>query len=94
MWDDYAVPGGSFRENLLREPGASLMPEGHPAVQFRYENLKKQKGILDEKGDINIKRSVLIKPKVDANITVGELEEGKFEENANSKRRCTSRNRV
>ncbi|KAH8678281.1 luciferase-like domain-containing protein [Xylariales sp. PMI_506] len=56
MWKDYAVPGGTFRENLLREPGQKTMPCDHPATQFRYENLKKQPGTLDEKGDIVINR--------------------------------------
>ncbi|RDW63904.1 dimethyl-sulfide monooxygenase-3 [Coleophoma crateriformis] len=56
MWKDYTVPGGTFRENLLREPGTSKMPDCHVAAQFRYENLKKQDGVIDGKGDIWIKR--------------------------------------
>jgi hypothetical protein len=54
MWKDYPVPGGTFRENLLGEPGQKTAPLDHAAVQFTYENLKKQKGVVDEKGDIHI----------------------------------------
>jgi hypothetical protein len=56
MWKDYAVPGGTFRENLLREPGQKTLPAHHPGAQFRYENLKKQPGVLDAEGDIFINR--------------------------------------
>lgn len=77
MWKDYAVPGGTFRENLLREPGASMMPEGHPAHQFTYENLKKQKGVVDEKGDINIKKTEPVAPEVSGDSTIPAVEDMK-----------------
>jgi hypothetical protein len=54
MWDDYTVPGGTYRENLLGTPGQSYVPEGHPARNFRYEALKEKYG--DAKGDIVIDR--------------------------------------
>lgn len=56
MWKDYAVPGGTFRENLLREPGQKAMPVDHPAHQYTYENLKKQGGVVDKADDIHINR--------------------------------------
>ena len=56
MWKDYAVPGGTFRENLLGEPGQKTPPLDHPSKQFTYENLKKIPGVVDEKGDIHINR--------------------------------------
>jgi hypothetical protein len=56
MWKDYAVPGGTFRENLLGEPGQKTSPPDHPSRQFTYENLKKLPGVVDEKGDIHINR--------------------------------------
>lgn len=56
MWKDYAVPGGTFRENLLRKPGQKTLPDDHPGTQFRYENMKKQPGVLDAGGDIFIDR--------------------------------------
>lgn len=56
MWKDYAVPGGTFRENLLGIPGQKILPADHPGAQFRYENLKKQPGVLDAEGDIIINR--------------------------------------
>jgi hypothetical protein len=51
-----AVPGGTFRENLLREPGQKTMTVDHPGHQFIYENLKKQEGVIDANGDIHINR--------------------------------------
>jgi len=56
MWKDYAVPGGTFRENLLGEPGQKTSPPDHPSKQFTYEALKKLPGVIDEKGDIHINR--------------------------------------
>jgi hypothetical protein len=56
MWKDYAVPGGTFRENLRREPGVKRAPLTHPAAHFRYDMLKKKHG--DENGDIHIDRKV------------------------------------
>lgn len=54
MWDDYTVPGGTYRENLLNTPGHPGVPEGHPAYKFRYEILKRK--YADENGDITIDR--------------------------------------
>ena len=54
MWDDYTVPGGTYRENLLDAPGHPGVPDGHPAARFKYNILKEQHG--DEKGDIFIDR--------------------------------------
>lgn len=55
MWKDYAVPGGTFRENLRREPGKPLAPSTHPAAAFRYSALK-ENGFTDENGDVYIDR--------------------------------------
>lgn len=52
MWDDYTVPGGTYRENLLGTPGSSGVPKGHPAANFKYDVLKEKYG--DENGDIFI----------------------------------------
>jgi hypothetical protein len=54
MWDDYTVPGGTYRENLLNTPGHPTVPEGHPARKFRYAALKEKYG--DEHGNINLDR--------------------------------------
>lgn len=54
MWEDYAAPGGTYRENLLGTPGHPGVPEGHPANRFKYEALKEKYG--DENGDITIDR--------------------------------------
>lgn len=54
MWKDYAVPGGTFRENLRREPGQKVLPSNHPGAQFRYGVLKER--YANERGDIVIDR--------------------------------------
>lgn len=48
------MPGGTYRENMLREPGQSKVPDGHPAAKFRYAALKEKYG--QENGDILIDR--------------------------------------
>jgi hypothetical protein len=53
MWKDYAVPGGTFRENLRREKDVKTLPTNHPGARFRYEELKKD---VDEFGDVTISR--------------------------------------
>ncbi|KAH9900514.1 Nitrilotriacetate monooxygenase component A/pristinamycin IIA synthase subunit A [Xylariomycetidae sp. FL2044] len=37
MFDSYAVPGGTFRENLLREPGQRHLRSDHYGSTFRFE---------------------------------------------------------
>jgi hypothetical protein len=54
MWKDYAVPGGTFRENLRRKAGEKNLPPNHIGSQFRYDVLKEK--YADEKGDIVINR--------------------------------------
>ena len=54
MWNDYAVPSGTMRENMRREPGIKTLPSNHPGAQFRYDILKEK--YADERGDIVIDR--------------------------------------
>ncbi|RDW88309.1 bacterial luciferase-like protein [Coleophoma cylindrospora] len=56
MWDDYAVPGGTFRENMHRAPGEKLLPKTHPAEGLRYENLK-MAGKTDAAGHVVIDKA-------------------------------------
>jgi hypothetical protein len=56
MWKDYAVPGGTFRENLRHKPGDKDLPPNHHAAQFRYDVLKEK--YTDENGDIVIDRKI------------------------------------
>ena len=56
MWKDYAAPGGTFRENLRREPGVKRALSTHPAAKYRYEAIKEKYG--DAEGDIHIDRTV------------------------------------
>jgi hypothetical protein len=56
MWEDYTVPGGTFRENLHGRPGKPYLPEEHQAAKFRYSKLKKMAEI-DEFGNVTINRA-------------------------------------
>lgn len=40
MWQDYAVPGGTFRENISSKPGQSYLTDDHPGSKCRgtYES--------------------------------------------------------
>jgi hypothetical protein len=60
MWNDYYVPGGTYRENLLNSPGNPGVPDGHPAAKYKYSALKEN--YADEKGDIFIDRRTASKP--------------------------------
>lgn len=37
IFEDYAVPGGTFRENLLRQPGQKTLRKDHYGSQFKFE---------------------------------------------------------
>ncbi|KAJ5087021.1 hypothetical protein NUU61_008328 [Penicillium alfredii] len=37
FWDDYAVPKGTYRENLYAQPGQSGPRDDHPAAQYRWK---------------------------------------------------------
>jgi hypothetical protein len=37
LFEDYAVPGGTFRENLLRQPGQKTLRDDHYGSQFTFE---------------------------------------------------------
>ncbi|KAM0321567.1 hypothetical protein ACHAQA_010057 [Verticillium albo-atrum] len=37
FWDGYAVPGGTYRENLRGEKGAARPSEDHPAAKFHWK---------------------------------------------------------
>lgn len=54
MWKDYAVPGGTLRENLRRKAGDKNLPDNHIGANFRYDVLKEK--YADENGDIIINR--------------------------------------
>lgn len=41
MWTDYAVPGGTFRENLYGQEGQTYLPDHHPGHQFKWNVAKK-----------------------------------------------------
>lgn len=37
FWDDYAVPGGTYRENFYRKEGQKRTPEEHVATSYRWK---------------------------------------------------------
>lgn len=37
FWSDYAVKGGTFRENLYATPGQNRLPESHPGSRFAWK---------------------------------------------------------
>ncbi|KAJ9139082.1 Alkanesulfonate monooxygenase [Pleurostoma richardsiae] len=37
FWDGYAVPGGTYRENLRGEKGAARPPADHPAARYHWK---------------------------------------------------------
>jgi hypothetical protein len=53
MWKDYAVPGGTFRENLRRKKDVKMLPTSHPGG--RIKELKERVG-TDESGDTTTSR--------------------------------------
>ena len=36
FWDDYEVPGGTYRENFYRKPGLKKSPSSHVSAKFRW----------------------------------------------------------
>jgi FMN-dependent oxidoreductase (nitrilotriacetate monooxygenase family) len=37
FWEDYAVPGGTYRENLYGKKGLARPPQDHPAAAFHWK---------------------------------------------------------
>lgn len=36
FWDDYTVPGGTYRENFYESPGQRYPPETHTASKYLW----------------------------------------------------------
>jgi hypothetical protein len=36
FWKDYAVPGGTMRENFYAKQGQWKLPDDHPSAQYRW----------------------------------------------------------
>lgn len=36
FWDDYAVPGGTYRENFYEEAGRAYPPPDHTAAKYHW----------------------------------------------------------
>lgn len=46
FWNDYAVPGGTYRENLTETKGQSEPREDHPAAAMIWREPKSEAGVL------------------------------------------------
>lgn len=52
FWEDYAVTGGTYRENLTANPGQKEPPSGHPAGKVIWRPESKKVGFaLDDQED-------------------------------------------
>jgi hypothetical protein len=45
-WDDYAVPGGTLRENLNSKSGHQYLDEAHPGSKFKWSAVVPQTEIV------------------------------------------------
>ena len=36
FWDDYAVPGGTYRENFYEQQGQKYPPQQHTAAKYHW----------------------------------------------------------
>lgn len=53
FWEDYAVPGGTYRENLMEMPGQKEPLPSHPAGKMIWRpNSKKVGFAADEKAEV------------------------------------------
>ncbi len=41
-WEDYAAPGGTFRENAYARPGQTLLPDDHRGAKLRWNAPKEE----------------------------------------------------
>lgn len=47
FWEDYAVPGGTMRENFYARPGQWQLPNDHPSAHFRWNAAKPEVDALE-----------------------------------------------
>jgi hypothetical protein len=46
FWYDYAVPGGTYRENIYQIPGQRGPLDEHPAAKYRWRSEQEHHEIL------------------------------------------------
>jgi hypothetical protein len=74
-WEDYAVPGGTARENLHCEPEEKLLAPEHPGAKLRWNALpqpaKEEALVLDTNGEVPAAATEDEADKTETIVTVG-----------------------
>ena len=51
FWEDYAVPGGTFRENMYAQDGQNRLPKEHPGTKYAWRKDEEVPEYALKKGD-------------------------------------------
>lgn len=54
FWDDYAVTGGTVRENYFEKPGEKRLPQGHPGSKYKWRAGEKVPSYAKEDVSVSI----------------------------------------
>lgn len=55
FWDDYAVPGGTYRENMRVEEGVAHPSADHPAARYQWRaNVAKEDAIIPPEPEFTV----------------------------------------
>lgn len=52
FWDDYTVPGGTYRENLYEKKGQAEPPDTHPASAYAWNPPEQPAGVSGVDGHV------------------------------------------
>jgi hypothetical protein len=47
IWNVYAVPGGTFRENMQAKPGHTLLPDDHSGAELRWDKKEPEAPVVE-----------------------------------------------
>ena len=83
MWQDYHVPGGTFRENLHNVPGKPHLTKGHPGYEYKWNKEPaeaKETAVTEAKvketndEEVKVEEVKTEEPKVEAEVIVAKVE--------------------